>query len=78
MLASAFAAAFHLMTGRGLRYMLVYWPAAVAGFAAGQIVGTIWEPMPWAIGQVRIVEATLGAALALALAHWLTKGDEES
>ena len=58
--------------------MLIYWPAAVAGFAAGQAIGTLWEPIPWTVGQVRIVEATLGAAIALALAHWLTLGDKAS
>ncbi len=78
LLASVYATAFHLWVGRGLRHMLIYWPAAVAGFAVGQVVGTLWEPIPWTVGQVRIVEATLCAALALALAHWLTLGDKTS
>jgi hypothetical protein len=77
LLASAYAIAFHLWLGRSPRHMLVFWPAAVAGFAVCQAVGTILDPIPLAVGQVRIVEATLGAALALALAHWLTLGERQ-
>lgn len=72
LLATAYAVAFHLWLGRGFRHLLIFWPAAVAGFATGQVLGTLWEIVPWTIGQVRIIEGTLGSALALVLAHWLT------
>ncbi len=72
LLASAYAIAFHLWLGRGLRHMLIFWPAAVAGFATGQVLGTLWDIIPWTVGQVRIIEGTLASVLALVLAHWLT------
>ena len=71
LLASAYAAAFHLWQGRSLKDLLVFWLAAVLGFAAGQLVGLILAPVPWTLGQVHIVEASLGAFLFMAMTRWL-------
>ena len=71
LLASAYAAAFHLWQGHSLKDLLVFWLAAVFGFAAGQLVGQILDPVPWTLGQVRIVEATLGAFLFMSITRWL-------
>ncbi len=70
-LASVYAAAFHLWQGRRLRDLLFYWLAAVVGFAAGQIAGYLLDIVPWTIGQVHVVEASLVSILFLGLARWL-------
>jgi thiamine transporter ThiT len=70
-LASIYAVAFHLWLGRNLRELLALWLAALIGFAAGQIVGQIWGFVPWTLGQVHILEATLLCFLFLAVARWL-------
>lgn len=70
-LASVYAAAFHLWLGRNLRDLLALWLASLIGFAVGQIVGQIWGFVPWTVGQVHILEATVLSLLFLAVARWL-------
>lgn len=70
-LASIYAVAFHLWQGRRLRDLLFFWLAAVVGFASGQLAGSMLNILPWTIGQVHIVEATLIAFLFLLIARWL-------
>lgn len=79
LLASIYAALFYLWRGRRWRDLLFYWPAAVVGFATGQVAGHWLSLIPWAIGQVRVVEGSLLAILFLFIARWLmqeTKGQE--
>ena len=71
LLASVYAAAFHLWKGRRLRDLLFYWLASVLGFAAGHLVGEKLALVPWTLGQIHIIEATVGAFLFLFLIHWL-------
>lgn len=70
-LASAYAVAFHLWRGHGLRELVFLWLAAVVGFASGHLVGQMWGFVPWTVGQVHVLEATLVAFLFLIIAHWL-------
>jgi hypothetical protein len=70
-LASIYAVAFHLWQGRSLRDLLFFWLAAVIGFASGHLVGALWGFIPWTIGQVHLIEATVVALLFLAVARWL-------
>jgi thiamine transporter ThiT len=70
-LATIYAAAFHLWQGRSLRDLLFYWLAAFVGFASGQVAGYLLGFVPWTIGQVHIIEATLVALLFLFIARWL-------
>ena len=70
-LASIYAAVFYLWQGRGLRDLLFFWLASLVGFTTGQLVGHLLDILPWTIGQVRIVEASLVAFLFLAIARWL-------
>ena len=71
MMASIYALAFHLWLGRGLRDLLLYWLAAVVGFASGHVVGQVWGFVPWTVGQVHLIEATLVAFLFLLIARLL-------
>lgn len=70
-LASLYAAVFFLWQGRGMRDLLFFWLAALVGFASGHLVGTLWGFIPWTIGQVHIIEATIVAILFLVIARWL-------
>jgi hypothetical protein len=70
-LASSYAVAFYLWRGRGLRDIVFFWLAAAVGFASGQVVGELWGFVPWTIGQVHVIEATLVALLFLGIAQWL-------
>lgn len=70
-LASVYATAFYLWQGRRLRELLFFWLAAMIGFATGQLVGQMWGFVPWTIGQVHIIEATVMSVAFLVFARWL-------
>ena len=70
-LASAYATLFYSWQSRGVRILLFFWLASVAGFALGQAVGVKLHLIPWMIGQVHIAEATAGSFLVLLAANWL-------
>lgn len=76
-LALAYAVAFFLWRGRGLRGLVFLWLAALVGFASGHLVGEVWGFVPWTVGQVHVLEATVVAFLFLFIAQWLMqeKGD---
>lgn len=78
LLASVYAALFHLLLGRRLRDLPFYWLAALVGFAAGQVAGQMLDLVPWTVGQVRIVEATVIAFLFLSIARWLRQAAKPS
>jgi hypothetical protein len=70
-LATIYATVFYVWQGRRLRDLLFFWLASSIGFASGHLVGTIWDFVPWTIGQVHIIEATIIALLFLLIARWL-------
>ena len=70
-LASFYGVLFYLWQGRKLRDMLFFWLAALVGFASGHIVGALWGFVPWTIGQVHVIEATIMAVLFLMIARLL-------
>jgi hypothetical protein len=70
-LASAYAAVFFVWQGQGLRDLVFFWLAAVVGFASGHLVGALWGFVPWTIGQVHIIEASIVTILFLVIARWL-------
>ena len=70
-LATIYAVVFYLLLGRRPRDMLFFWLAAVVGFASGHVVGEVWGFIPWTLGQVHIIEASVLAILFLVLARWL-------
>jgi hypothetical protein len=70
-LAVAYAALFYLWRGHGLGHMLIYCVASIAGFALGQAVGDRLHVFPLTLGQVHVVEASLGSLLFLLAASWL-------
>lgn len=70
-LASAYAVLLHLLLGRGVRDMLLFWVASVAGFACGQLLGERLDLIPVRVGHVHVIEATVGAILFVLAAAWL-------
>jgi len=70
-MASIYAVAFYLLLGQRPRDMLFFWLAALVGFASGHLVGELWDFIPWTVGQVHIIEASVLAILFLLLARWL-------
>ena len=71
LVATAYGAAFHLWRGGGFGMLLRYLIAAWAGFALGQVIGWLggWEFVM--LGQVHILEGTLGSIVLLLIAYWL-------
>lgn len=70
-LSSLYAAGFFALQGRRVRDLLFFWLASLVGFASGQLVGELWDFIPWTVGQVHIIEATLLALLFLFIARLL-------
>ena len=71
LIATAYGAAFHLWRGGGFRALLRYLVAAWAGFAAGQVVGWLAGWDYFMLGQVHLLEGTLGSVLLLLMTSWL-------
>jgi len=72
LLATAIGATFHLWRGGGYGMLVRYLLAAWGGFALGQLAGWLggWELAM--VGQVHMLEGTLGSGLVLMIVHWLT------
>jgi len=64
-LASVYGVVFHLVRGGGVRRLALFVAASWAGFGLGQLAGTLagWNAV--LIGDVHVVEATLGSLIAL-------------
>jgi uncharacterized membrane-anchored protein len=77
-LASVYALVFYLWQGQRIRDLVFFWLAAVVGVAAGQIAGSMLALIPWTIGQVHVVEATLVAFFLLVIARWLRQERQET
>lgn len=71
LLATAYGAAFHLWRDGGYGMLVRYLLAAWAGFALGQLAGWLggWEIVT--VGQVHVLEGTLGSGLLLTIIYWL-------
>ncbi len=70
-LATLYAALFHLFTGRVLRGLLVAWLAAIVGTATGQLAAMALSWRGPMIGELNLVASTLGAWLLMLLARRL-------
>jgi hypothetical protein len=70
-LAAMYGCAFHLWLGQSLQELLLYLAASGLGFALGQIVGERTGLAWLMLGQVHLLEGTVGALVLLLLARWL-------
>ena len=69
-IASAYAAFFNLWQGGGARDLLIYLLACWLGFAIGELAGDFVGLDILMIGQIHILEGTVGSLLLLFLAKW--------
>lgn len=68
LLSVVYASLFHLWRGRSLRDFVVFLIAAIAGFGAGQLAGALIRLPMLQVGEVHLIEATVGALLGLTIA----------
>lgn len=63
------ASMFHLWRGRTVVDLAVFLVVSAVGFGVGQLAGTVVRIPLLQIGEIHVVEATVGALLALAIAN---------
>jgi hypothetical protein len=67
--ATLYAAAFHLLRGRSGRQLLVTWVAAVVGFGVGQALATLLSWRDLQIGELHLLTASAVSWLFMFLAR---------
>jgi hypothetical protein len=70
-IASAYAAFFNLWQGGSTRDLLIYLVACWLGFAIGELVGDSLGLDILMIGEIHVLEGTIGSLVLLFLARWL-------
>lgn len=70
-LATFYAAAFHMLAGRTWRELVTSWLASLVGFVCGQLPAVIVGWPDIVVGQIRLVSSFVGSLLALLLARRL-------
>lgn len=71
LIASAYAAFFNLWQKGSAKDLLLYLVACWLGFGIGELAGDLLGLDVMMIGQIHILEGTVGAWLLLLLAKWL-------
>lgn len=71
LLGSLYGLLWHACLGRRPLWMPLYWATGILGFFGGYALAALAGLRLIALGAVPLVEATVGAFLALALAWWL-------
>lgn len=71
-LSVGYASLFHLWRGRTVRDLVLFLIVSLVGFGAGQLVGTLVRIPLLQVGEVHLLEASLGAWAALAVAQLFT------
>lgn len=71
LVATAYAAVFHLLIGGPIKRLFVYLVAAWAGFAVGQFAGTMLNMNLLKLGTLHLLAASVGAWLAILVSWWL-------
>jgi hypothetical protein len=71
LVATLWAGIFHLLFGRRLLDMFLYWFIGLVGFAVGQAMADILGFHWLLVGQVHIVEGTTAAWVGMLVAKWL-------
>lgn len=71
LLATINALLFHLVWGRRVRELVLFWIAAVIGFTAGQLIAEALGFSVLTIGPLHPVEGTVGSWMVLFIAKRL-------
>lgn len=70
-IASAYAAVFNLWQGGSAKDLLLYLLACWLGFGIGELAADLLDVDILMIGEIHVLEGTIGAWLLLLLAKWL-------
>jgi uncharacterized membrane protein YjjB (DUF3815 family) len=70
-LATVWACFFHLLLGRRLSDLILYWFVGLVGFVVGQAMGQMFGFRWLLAGQVHLIEGTLACWTAMLIARWL-------
>jgi len=70
LLCVGYASLYHLWGGRSLWELGLFFVLALIGFAAGQALGVLLSMDLVRVGQLHVLEASIGAWLALFSARW--------
>lgn len=60
-----YASLFHIWIGRSERDLILFLLTAAVGFGIGHLLGTILQINLWRIGQLYMLEGSIGAWLAM-------------
>ncbi len=77
LIATAYAAAFHLIVGGPIRHIPLYLITAILGFALGHLIGQYLNIDLLKLGVVHFFPASLAAWLALIISHLLTQNSRK-
>jgi uncharacterized membrane protein YeaQ/YmgE (transglycosylase-associated protein family) len=77
-LATLLGAGFHVWQGGAARWLLLYLLTGWVGFAVGHVVGGLVGFTLFSVGNLHVVPAILGSAIALFTARWLAQRDADA
>lgn len=69
--ATLWAAMFHLLIGRKWADLVLYWFIGLIGFGVGQAMADALGLRWLLVGQLHVVEGTLGCWIAMIVARWV-------
>ena len=69
--ATIWAALFHLLYGKRLTDLILYWFVALLGFFVGQALADVSGIRWLLLGQVHVLEGSVACCAAMAMARWL-------
>jgi hypothetical protein len=70
-IATLYAAVFHLLRGQTMRDLVLYWGASLVGFAVGHLIAAALSLPDPLIGELHVAPASLASLLSMALAQRL-------
>ena len=70
-LATLWAAVFHLLFGKRLVDLALYWFVGLIGFGVGQALAGIFDYRLLILGQVHVVEGSVACWIAMLVARYL-------
>ena len=71
LLASLYATVFHVMKGKTLVELPIFWVASLAGFATGALAARVLNLNVLVIGELHVLEASIVSITFLFIARWL-------
>jgi hypothetical protein len=71
LLASLYATAFHVIKGRTLVELPIFWVASLVGFATGALAARVLSLNVLMIGELHVLEASIVSIAFLFIARWL-------